>query len=70
MSKMFYNAHTFNGDIGKWDTSIVTDMSYMFCGANNFNQDIGGWNTSNVTDILAYAIPLKKIDFKIIKCCM
>ena len=28
------------------------------------------WNTSNVTDILAYAIPLKKIDFKIIKCCM
>ena len=28
------------------------------------------WNTSNITDILAYAIPLKKIDFKIIKCCM
>ena len=40
-----------NWDIGDWDTSKVTDMSYMFENAVNFNQDIGGWVTSNVTDM-------------------
>jgi surface protein len=67
---MFYHSLDFNKDIGGWNTSNVTNMIQMFYNANNFNEDIGGWNTSNVTDILAYAIPLKKIDFKIIKLCM
>ncbi len=38
-------------DMGTWDTSAVTNMSYMFGGANNFNQNIGAWNTSAVTDM-------------------
>jgi len=30
-------------DIGKWDTSKVTDMSGMFHSDINFNQDVGGF---------------------------
>ncbi|GHP09450.1 hypothetical protein PPROV_000818500 [Pycnococcus provasolii] len=39
------------GDIYKWDTSKVTDMSNMFYGARSFNQDISWWYTSKVTDM-------------------
>ena len=42
---------TFNGDIGRWNTAQVTDMSYMFTAAYAFNQDIGSWNTEKVTDM-------------------
>jgi len=41
----------FNGNIGHWDMSKVTDMSNMFAGASAFNQDIGGWNVARVTNM-------------------
>ena len=47
MSKMFFNANAFNGDISKWNVSNVTDMSYMFLEALAFNQDLTGWCVSN-----------------------
>ena len=50
MSEMFHTT-PFNGDIGSWDTSNVTDMSGVFSGATSFNQDIGSWDTSNVSDM-------------------
>ena len=45
------NSSTFNEDIGNWNTSSVTDMSFMFYGAAVFNQDIGNWNTAAVIDM-------------------
>ena len=51
MAFMFSNAAAFNGDIGAWDTSNITDMSYLFLNASAFNQDIGDWDTSSVTNM-------------------
>ena len=41
----------FNGDISKWNTSNVTNMSFMFAGTKNFNQPLNNWNTSNVKNM-------------------
>ena len=40
-----------NPDIGSWDMSSVTDMSYMFRSASSFDQDIGAWDTGSITDM-------------------
>jgi surface protein len=51
MSAMFQFCSTLNSpaNIGSWNTSTVTDMSYMFSGDAAFNQNIGNWNTAAVT---------------------
>ena len=46
---MLQNCTVFNGAIGNWNTSAVTNMADMFNGASAFNQNIGGWNTGAVT---------------------
>ncbi|NLM38402.1 MAG: DUF285 domain-containing protein [Firmicutes bacterium] len=38
-------------NIGDWNTSKVTNMSWMFYRAVNFNGDISNLNTTNVTDM-------------------
>jgi surface protein len=43
MSYMFYDANSFNGNIGSWDTSGASDMSGMFMDADAFNQDLSRW---------------------------
>lgn len=39
----------FDQNIGHWDVSNVTDMSYLFDQAGGFNQDLSAWNVSSVT---------------------
>ena len=51
IDKISIISNKYNGDISKWDTSNVTDMSGMFYCAINFNQPIGEWDVSNVTDM-------------------
>ncbi len=50
MSSLFYIS-TFNGDISKWNTSSVTNMSNMFRGATKFNQSLNTWTVSKVTNM-------------------
>jgi surface protein len=49
LNSMFSRANIFNGPIGGWDISGVTDLTLMFFSANVFNQDISSWDVSNVT---------------------
>ena len=52
MSELFYanGFNYFNGDISKWNTSNVRDMSRMFNGSH-FDGDISKWDTSKVTNM-------------------
>ena len=49
--KGFQYATVFNGNIGSWDVSSVTDMSQMFEFASSFNRDIDSWDVSSVTEL-------------------
>jgi surface protein len=54
LSSMFRNNTLFNQNIGNWDVSRATNMSFMFSGASAFNNGgsdtINNWNPSNVSN--------------------
>lgn len=51
MTNMFYNAYSFNKDIGNWNTKNVENFQEMFELAISFNQDISKWNTISATNM-------------------
>ena len=55
LEHMFRGATVFNGAIGSWNTSAVTNMSSMFFSASAFNQNIGSWDVSQVTNFSYFA---------------
>ena len=63
--KGFGGALAFNGNIGNWETSSVTDMDYMFFNAPAFNQNLSGWCVTEIptkpsgfdTDATSWTLP-------------
>ena len=51
MSKLFFDAHTFNQPLNAWDVSNVSNMSGMFLKAESFNQPLNNWDVSSVNDM-------------------
>jgi surface protein len=51
----FLEAFKFNGAIGNWNVSNITNMQNLFGSLSSvpmaFNQNIGSWNVSNVTNM-------------------
>jgi len=52
---MFRKVTAFNQNIGSWDVSNVTDMSYMFQKTNLFNQDLSSWDVNGVTSCSGFS---------------
>jgi len=52
---LFYGALNFNGNITKWNTGAVTDMSRVFSCSSGyegvFNQDLSDWDVSKVKNM-------------------
>ena len=46
MAFMFYEATTFNADIGHWDVSNVMNFSFLFYRATAFNENINNWDVA------------------------
>jgi surface protein len=52
MTGMFYNTLNFNGNLGGWNTSTITNMDSMFFNAQFFVGDgLDDWDTQNVTNM-------------------
>jgi len=47
----FFYCFNFNGAVGNWDVSGVTNMEGTFLACNAFNQPLNSWNVSNVTNM-------------------
>jgi surface protein len=49
LSEYLRGTTRFNGYIGNWNTSNITNTFATFFGTNAFNQDLGSWNVNNIS---------------------
>jgi surface protein len=61
LASTFQSCTNFNGNIGNWDVSAVTNMSSMFQSATAFNQNIGSWNVRAVTNMSSMFLLLQHL---------
>ena len=47
----FNSSNSFNGTLGTWNVSNITDLSYTFAGCFNLVEDLDSWDTTNVTSL-------------------
>ena len=53
LKEMFTNCSSLTSiqNVGNWDVSNITDMSYLFSGCLSFDGNLSNWDVSNVTDM-------------------
>ena len=54
LRQTFRSCSNFNGAIGNWDVSNVSNMSLMLYIASSFDQDISNWDISQVADFTSF----------------
>lgn len=62
--QLFFQATSFDQDIGDWETGSGTNFLFTFAAALVFNQDIGAWDTSKAETFFYMFLNAREFDNK------